>query len=261
AGFRALVTSTPDVGYIGYSVPVVDSERVMCCFQSGTTWINGDVVMSDRSSCCGMCRLEPTADGTSLATRTATQTAGGPIRLEGSDRMVILVRVVDKQVDRLRVFSEDCQLDAGGRPVRWLENVRPADSVALLESLATDTGPDRHTRVADSAISAIALHGDASADQALDRLAAPSQPDAIRRKVTFWLGNARGRHGLDTLNRMLREDASDEVRRSAVSGVAQSKEPQAFDTLAALVRGDKSDRIRSEAVFWIGQKGDERAVR
>src|SRR5262249_48947745 len=116
AGFRSLVSSTPDVGYIGYSVPVVDSERVMCCFQSGTTWINGDVVMSDRSSCCGMCRLEPTADGTTLAPRTATQTAGGPIRLEGSDRMGILVRVVDRPGGPLRGFSADCQLAARRRP-------------------------------------------------------------------------------------------------------------------------------------------------
>ena len=48
--------------------------------------------------------------------------------------MIVLFRVENRSLERIRVFSEDCQLDAGGRPVRWLENVRPADSIALLES-------------------------------------------------------------------------------------------------------------------------------
>ena len=47
----------------------------------------------------------------------------------------------------------------GGRPVRWLENVRPADSVALLESLALAPDGTRE-RVIDGAIMAIAMHGD-----------------------------------------------------------------------------------------------------
>ena len=37
----------PDIAWIGYAVPVVDGERTMCCFESGTTWING-IVMARR---------------------------------------------------------------------------------------------------------------------------------------------------------------------------------------------------------------------
>ena len=33
--FRAAVDSHADVGWIGYGVPVVDGERMMCCFNSG----------------------------------------------------------------------------------------------------------------------------------------------------------------------------------------------------------------------------------
>ena len=51
-------------------------------------------------------------------------------------RMVVLFRIAERKVDRIRVFSEDCELDAGGRPLIWLDGVRPADSVALLETLA-----------------------------------------------------------------------------------------------------------------------------
>jgi len=259
--FRALVAGQGDAGWIGYSVPIVDSERVMCCFDGDTTFINGTVV-SDGRTCCRACRLEPAADGTSMSRRApaaASGAAAGVVQLERSDRFVVLFRVAAKEVERIRVFSEDCALDAGGRTITWLQNVRPADSIALLESLATaDRRPDR---VADGAITAIALHADAAADASLDRLVAVNQPESQRRKVTFWLGNARGARGLATLKRVLADDPSVEVQKSAVFGVSQSREAAAFDTLAALATDHATPRIRSEAVFWIAQKDDGRAAK
>src|SRR5919106_1269888 len=61
--FRTLVESRTDIAWIGYAVPAVDGERTMCCFDSGTTFVSGSVVMSDGSACCGACRLEPSLDG------------------------------------------------------------------------------------------------------------------------------------------------------------------------------------------------------
>jgi hypothetical protein len=259
--FRALVASTADVAWVGYMVPVVDSERVMCCFSGDSRWIDGNVVMSDGSACCRACRLEPAADGTSLATRAPA--AGGTsrtvVRLEGSDRLIVLFRVADRAVDRIRIFSEDCELDAGGRTITWLEGVRPADSVALLESFAIPAD-GRRDRVTDGAITAIALHGDASADASLARLIAPGQPEAVRKKVTFWLGNTRGASGLATLRRVLKEDASGEVQKSAVFGVSQSREAGAFDLLLTLARTDPNPRIRGEAIFWLAQKAGQKVA-
>ena len=257
--FRTLLAAQSDVGWIGYSVPIVDSERVMCCFSGDTNFINGTISTSDSRSCCRACRLEPAADGTSMARRApgTTQGAAGVIQLERADRFVVLVRVVAREVERIRVFSDDCELDAGGRTITWLQNVRPADSIALLESLVTaDRRPDR---VADGGITALALHADPAADASLERLVAVNQPEAQRRKVTFWLGNARGARGLATLKRVLADDPSVEVQKSAVFGVSQSREAGAFDTLAALTTGHATPRIRGEAVFWIAQKDDARA--
>jgi HEAT repeat protein len=253
--FNSLVAAQADVAWIGYAVPVVDAERIMCCFSGDTVWVNDSVVTSDGRGCCRACRLEPSADGTSMA-RRAPGAAAKVVRLEGSDRMVVLVRVAARTVDRIRVFSEDCELDAGGRPVVWLENVRPADSVALLESFTSG----RRDRVSDGAISAIALHGDPSADASLERLVNVAQPEAVRRKVTFWLGNSRRARGLDVLKRLLKDDPSFEVQKSAVFGVSQSGEPGALDILATLARTDERARIRSEAIFWIAQKDSARSL-
>jgi HEAT repeat protein len=261
SSFRSVVGAQADIAWIGYAVPAVDGERVMCCFDNDTVWVNGSVVVSDGRGCCRACRLEPSADGTSMAMRAQPGAGTGTsVRLSGSDRMVVMFRVVAREIDRIRVFSEDCGLDAGGKPVVWLEDVRPADSVALLESL-TAPGDRRTERSVESAISAIALHGDPAADASLERLVAANQPEPQRKKVTFWLGNARGARGLSVLKRLLAEDPSIEVRKSAVFGVSQSREAGAFDLLAQLARGDDAPRIRSEALFWLAQKDDARGAK
>jgi HEAT repeat protein len=253
---RALVAGQTDAAWIGYAVPVVDGERIMCCFGGDTTFVNGTVSRASGQS--HACRLEPSADGTSMARRSPVSPNTGVVTLARSDRMIVLIRAVNREIDRVRVFSEDCELDAGGRQVIWLNDVRAADSVALLESVAVPA-EDRRDRVSDGAITAIALHGDPSADASLERLVAPSQPEAVRKKVTFWLGNTRGARGLATLRRLLKEDPSVEVQKGAVFGVSQSRERDAFDTLAETVRSNANARVRSEAVFWVAQQGDARA--
>jgi HEAT repeat protein len=252
AGFQTLVSRQAEAAWIGYSVPAVPGDRTMCCSDSGTGTYTGS-----GGSCCGTCRLEPGAAGTGNRL-SSTSARSGPIPLEGADRVVVLFRVAERKVERIRVFSQDCELDAGGRTVTWLEGVRPAESIALLEGLTRADGP-RADRILDGAITAIALHGDASADRSLERLVAPAQPEAVRRKVTFWLGNARGAQGLTLLQRVLRDDPSLEVRKGAVFGVSQSSEPGVFDLLTSLARSDQDPRIRGEALFWMAQKGDTRA--
>lgn len=254
--FRSLVSSASEVTWIAYAVPVTDGERVMCCFNSGTTYVEGTAM--NVSGCCGLCRLE-NSSGTTMSTRAQPVSPAGVVKLEGSDRMIVMFRIENRAVERVRVFSEDCQLDAGGRPVRWLENVRPSDSIALLESLVGAQGEPRN-RINDGAITAIAMHGDPSADASLDRLIAPSQPESVRKKVTFWLGNSRGQHGFQTLQRVLRDDPSIEVRKGGIFGLTQSKVPQAVDTLIATARNDAEPRLRSEALFWLAQKAGEKAT-
>jgi HEAT repeat protein len=258
-GVRTLAGSRTEPAWIGYSVPVVAGERRMCCGGDGSTYISGSVVMVD-GQVWSPCRLEPRTDNTQTSRgNTAPSTPAAPVQLEAPDQVAVLLRVADRRVERIRVFSPDCELDAGGREVIWLQNVRPAESIAMLESLATTDAAERRDRVVDGAVSAIALHRDTAADAALERFVAPTQPVSLRRKVTFWLGNARGARGLALLQRIVRDDPSTEVRKGAVFGVSQSREPGAFDALATLARSDASSVIRSEAVFWIAQENHPRS--
>ena len=167
----------------------------------------------------------------------------GVIHLEPPDHAVILFRVDGGAVERIRTLSPDCEIDAGDLPVHWLSDVRPAESVALLDTFAT-----QRERFMDGAMSAIAAHADPAADAALGRFLDHSQPESVRLRVVNWLGNMRGRRGFDMLKNAISGDPSDRVRERAISTLGNSREPEALDLLTSIARKDASPRMRMEAL-------------
>lgn len=187
----------------------------------------------------------------------------GPVPLEGGTTVVMLARIVNKRVERLRTFGDDCPLDANGRTVYWLDGIAPAESLKFLEALAHPDYASMIRSGADnlvsSAISAIAYHRDSGADAVLDRLAA--DPDAtVRRQAISQLGNNRGAHGFETVRRLLDTERSVDVRRSLVSTLAQTRQPQTVDVLLALARNDGDESVRAEAVYYLPARGGERMI-
>jgi hypothetical protein len=235
---NAIVAAQQDAAWIGYAVPMVAGERNVCCGSS--------------DGCCVSCRLEQT-DGSVNFTRGT----GAPVKLEAGTRLLVMLRAEQRQMQRLRIFSDDCQIDAGGRTVYWLDGATDADSLAYLAGIVNAGGIGTATdRREEPAISAIALHASPAADAALERFMAPGQPESRRRKAAFWMGNSRGRRGFETLRRMVRDDQSDAFRKSAVFALSQSREPEVVDTLIALGREDRTAVLRGEAHFWLAQKAD-----
>ena len=153
--------------------------------------------------------LRTSAGGAAAAAAASRASAGfevvgrsdEPVKLEGSDRVRVLLRAEGGRVGTVRAFSEDCPLDAGGLPLVWIEDVRPADSVALLVTLVgqPSDGATSGKRLDDGALAAIASHADPSADAALERFVAPEQPLELRKQAAFWMGQARGARGYEVL--------------------------------------------------------------
>ena len=242
ATFQGIVAAQAAPAWIGYAAPQIPGDRNMCCFNS----MNG-----------------VSYQGCSLEEQTTTPTFAPPntVHLEGAAEFFVFFRVENKQVGKIRTFSIDCNVDGGGLPFIWLTGVNAAQSVALLESLI----PNAERRVMNGALSAIGMHRDPAADAALDRLSSPSQTEETRRQAAFWLGNARGRHGFESLVRILRDDPSDKVRENAIFGLTQSKEPDAIPAIVRVARDDKSAHVRGQALFWLAQKSErqisEEAIR
>ena len=255
ATFRRLAAAQSEPGWIGYSVAIVQrNDGRRCC--GGDTWMSDGVIFTNgRIATCGL------ETSTTPAGRPADRPVQmqNPVRLEGPDSVVVLYRVEDKAVQRIRILSPDCELDAGGRTIQWVEGVNGADSVRLLATFVSRADV-RSDRVTDAAISAIAMHRDDAADATLERLGTPSNPEFVRKKVTFWMGHARGARGFEAVKQIARDDPSDEVRKSAMSGLSQSSDTGSVPELIRFAKNDPSPKVRGEAIFWLAQKAGQRAA-
>jgi len=222
---------------------MIPGEHNMCCW-------------GGENRCCGRCELEGDSKGASVS-RDNRQ-----VQLEAERVLLVLFRSEQGKIQKMRMFSPECELDAGSLTFHWITGVRAADSIAFLTSQALkEAEQDRDARkIADSAVAAIAFHNDPAADATLERFVGASQPERLRERTAFWLGNARGRRGYDVLARLVREDPSDNVRDKAVFALTQSDEPEAVNTIIQTAKSDRSAHVRGQALFWLAQKAGRKAT-
>lgn len=243
---QQLAAEEQQMEWIGYSVDAVPGNRSVCC--SKGHWNTGDG--------CGVCSLENKSSSSSF-----TASDKRTVKLEGGEELAVWLRVESKQVMRIRVVSADCRLDAGGLRLIWLTSVKPDQSVALLSkyvrSSADDDRIDHHFR--EEALTAIALHADASADRALTSFADASQPEELRKKATFWFGAARGKSGFVRLQKMAQSDPSPNVREQVTFALSVSSEASALSEMIRMAREDSDSHVRAQALFWLGQKAGKKA--
>jgi HEAT repeat protein len=245
ATFRGIAATAEKAEWIGYHVDQVAGERGVCC---NNNWNDG---------ICGTCRLEKEDGGSSSTTQT-----DGNVKLEGSRQLVVLYRLEAKQVIKIRVASEGCTLDAGGLPFVWLTGVKPSESVALLATYVRGSNfEDRGDRgIGNGALTAIAMHADASADRALESFVTTDQREGLRRQTAFWMGAARGSAGLTALQHLAKTDPSSDVRAHVAFALSVSHEPGALDEMIRMAHDDASSHVRGQALFWLAQKAGKKAV-
>ena len=250
ATFRGLLAQAEKPEWVGYSVDDISGDRSMCC----SNWNDG--------AGCGTCRLENDHNWTDGSKKGDNNQASGAVKLEGSRGLLVLFRLEAKQVDRIRVASEDCTLDAGGLPFIWLTGVKPSESVALLTTYVQGAKFERHEHhnIGNGALTAIALHADASAGRAMESFVKPDQREELRRQAAFWLGVARGKEGLNALESMAKNDPSSDVRAHVTFALSVSHEPGALEEMIRMAHDDSSSHVRGQALFWLAQKAGKKAV-
>jgi HEAT repeats len=275
ATLRSIVNAQTSAAWVGYVVPIIPGDRQMCCWNDS---MRG-------------CFLEP-----SNTDRTVVVSNNQTVKLEGPTHLVVLYRVENHQVGKVRSFSPECELDAGGLPFIWLTGVNAAESVKVLEGIAKDMSGSAvrdQIRRAESAESAIAMHADPAADRALEDLLAPSQPEQVRRQATFGLAQRNNTQALNLLaavahndkspqvrgqalfwlaqragqkiaesaiNDAIANDPETEVKKKAVFALTQMPAGQGVPLLIQVARTNRNPEVRKQAVFWLGQSKDERAL-
>ncbi|HUL17270.1 MAG TPA: HEAT repeat domain-containing protein [Terriglobales bacterium] len=243
---KTWVAAASEAQWLGYAVPAVDGDGVMCC---GGNWSSGGN--------CGSCRLEDGDHGNTFTSSDSKRT----IALEGPRKIIVLYRAVGEQIGKIRMVSEDCTLDAGGLHVTWLTNVNPEESVKFLSSFVNnrETEPRDSKRLGQSALAAIAMHKHPAADSAMNSFVAPERPESLRKEAAFWLGAARGASGEELLEKMAKNDPSPEVRAQVAFALSVSKQPAALDEMIRMAHDDTSSHVRGQALFWLAQKAGAKA--
>jgi HEAT repeat protein len=214
--------------WVGYSIPVVSK------FSSG--WNSSRIAY-----------LEGNGD-------SANDSDGNS---QSSDRAVILLRIADGSLMKLRVESPERELDAGGLRFVWLNGVNPDDSVRVLTDFARQ-GDARHLR--DSAVFAISVHQTNAATAALLSLASAGNDLALREKAAFWLASQRGHDGFAAIQRLAHEDSDPKFREKLAFDLTLSKDPEALNELIRMAHEDAAPQVRKQAQFWMATKGGKRVT-
>jgi HEAT repeat protein len=230
----AIVSAQTDPAWLGYSVPTI-TERANI----------GNDGWSER------CRLEQ-----SVRTPTGVQTAG-PIRLEPSPTVMVLMRVANHAIEKIRSFSSDCQIDAGGLTLYWFDSVPEPGSVALLKTMVADS-PTRER--SDQALSAIGFHRDRSAATALLDLARNSPNTRTRQRAIVLIARRADRDAATVISQAIEQDADVEVKKQAVFALSQLPPNDGIPLLIQLARTTRNPVIKRQALVFLGQSKDPRAL-
>jgi hypothetical protein len=219
--FEARRASLAGPAWIGYAVPIVRGNRFVCDWDGGRT--------------------------------TSVNTT---VKLEGGDVLHVLYRIEQGTVVRIRMFSEGCGIDAGGRAVVWLTDVRAAQSVALLTQFTRDAA----RRVADDALAALSMHADPMADTALLNAARDGSTPHLRGQALFWVAQRAGDRAIPVITQAIDGDPDTEVKKKAVFALSQLPANEGVPRLIEVAERHSNPAVRRQAMFWLGQSRDPRAL-
>ena len=221
----ALAATLTEPMWIGYAQPMIDGNHNMCDY-----WNDG---------------------------RMITQSTD-PVRLEPADFFFVMFRVEEKQITRLRTYSANCPLDAGGKVVHWFTNVPVSDSVAYMK---TFMAPTAVRKMNDSAVTVLALTEGAQPLNELLTLARDGSTSSIKGNALFWLAQRAGQKAVGTITAAIENDPDTEVKKKAVFALSQLPKDEGVPLLIQQARNNKNPVVRKQAMFWLGQSKDPRALK
>jgi len=235
--------------WVAWRTPMINGDRDLCSWYSDRLGTTRGMFIDE----AGMV-FDNIVGSNAANPRPQIAAPAGPIPLEAGTQIVMLARVVDRKVERLRTAGDDCPMDAGGRTVYWLDGVTPAESLRFLNSLVTGASPEVgltevERSTAQTAVRAIGYHRDAAADAALDQIATSHRDANVRRQAASSLGSQRGAVGVAALSRLIDSEKNVDARRQLVTSLGGSRDPSAVTALRTLSK-DPEAKIRSEAVYY-----------
>jgi hypothetical protein len=180
------------------------------------------------------------------------------VHLDGPGEYYILFRAREGRVQWVQTFSPDCVIDAGNAPFIWLNDVKPAESVAWLAALAKEP---RRTDGA-GAVHAISVHAAPEARNTLLEMARTDTSSHLRGQALAALARtAPPDVAKAAIQEAIAKDPSTDVKRRAVSALGQIPRNEGVPMLLQLARSPANATLQKEAMRVLGRSKDERATR
>jgi hypothetical protein len=221
----ALAGTLAEPTWIGYTQPLIDGNHDMCDY-----WNDGR-------------RFSSSTD---------------PIRLEPADFFFVMFRVEAKQITRIRTYSSNCPLDAGGKAVHWFTNVPVNDSVTYMKSFI---GATATRKLMDSAVTVVALTAGERPLAELITLARDGATSTVKGNALFWLAQRAGAKAVGSITAAIENDPDTKVKEKAVFALSQLPRDEGVPLLIQQARTNKNPVVRKQAMFWLGQSKDPRALK
>jgi hypothetical protein len=185
------------------------------------------------------------------------------VALESATEISVLARYEGTTLTRLRTATPDCEIDAGGLPVTWFDNVKADDSAAWLTSVIKSAGlsSERQNAVVKPALSALAMNEGSVASRSLIELARDYQIAKVRSDALFWLAQRAGQQATAAIIEAIDRDPDTAVKKQAVFALSQLPKDEGVPKLIDVAKSNRNPAVRQQAMFWLGQSNDPRALK
>ena len=198
---------------------------------------------------------------------SAMQRCGGShVLLDASTELTLMGKVERGELRRLRVFTPECDVDAGSVPLVWLDGVSADDSVRWLAALIRYVGPsfssgDWQSVVTYPALTALAVHPGDLATRTLVDLARNDTRADVRRRVLPALADRAGQQAVSAITAAIQQDPELGVKKQAVAALGRLPADQGVPLLIDVARTNRNRELQREAMQWLGWSNDPRAVK
>lgn len=89
---------------------------------------------------------------------------------------------------------------------------------------------------------------------ALEKLAATTQPEKLRRQAIFWLAQKAGQKIAESaIGDAIANDPETAVKKQAIFAPTQIPDGEGIPTRIQIARTNRNPEVRKQAVFWLGQ--------
>jgi len=184
------------------------------------------------------------------------------VMLEPATELTLLVRIENGRIERIQTATPDCEVEAGGLPVIWLEGISLAQSAAWLTAQirTADASVERDSRIVNAALGALIWH---PGDGPIDTIVAVARDDGrpnVRGQALFWLSQRAGQQAVGAIRNAVDNDPEIEVKRKAVFALSQLPKDEGIPRLIEIARNNPNREVKRLAMFWLGQSKDPRAI-